>query len=191
MTKGTRLPEGWQPREADVSKMAAEFPGLDLAAELEEFRDYWSAKAGLAATKVNWDATYRMRMRHMGKLAPRTPLRVPQRPASHVSIKREPEEHHLLYFANQLLFQHMVERGGLGEPELTAALKVKRDTVEWFTEPVRQGDEMATPKEFVTQFATALGKVSRLCEGTRRAWWKYAKSESARRPFNPRMGRAL
>jgi hypothetical protein len=187
MTKGTRLPEGWQPREADVSKMAAEFRGFDLAGELESFRDFWAAKAGLGATKMDWNAAYRTWMRKAGKV----PTRIPQRPASHVSIKREPEELHLLYFANQLLFQHMVERGGLGEPELSAALKVKRDTVEWFTEPVRQGDEMATPKEFVTQFATALGKVSRLCEETRRAWWKYAKSESARKPFNPRMGRQL
>jgi hypothetical protein len=188
--RATRLPEGWQPDEADILKLKREFPGFDLTAELEGFRDYWTAKAGAAATKMDWRATYRIWMRKAAK----TPLAkgaAPYRPSAPPTHTQKTEPDHLLYFANRLLWRHLSARHGLGSSELTAALKVKRDIIEWFTQPVREGDESATPKEFVTQFAQALGKVSPLTQQTREYWWRYIKSDAAQKPFPIEMARRL
>jgi hypothetical protein len=188
MTKGTRLPEGWQPDDADIAKLKREFPGFDLASELESFCDYWTAKAGSAATKMDWRATYRIWMRKAAK-TPRGAS--PYRPAAPPTHQQKTEPDHLLYFANRLLLRHMAARHGLGAEELRAALKVKRETIDWFTQPIREGDESATPKEFVMQFAQALGKVSALTQPTRESWWRYIKSDAAQKPFPIEMARAL
>jgi hypothetical protein len=57
--RGTRLSEKWWPSEANVEYALAH--GLSLAAvntEGERFRNYWTAKAGRGATKLDWDATW-------------------------------------------------------------------------------------------------------------------------------------
>ena len=58
-TRGSRLSVDWVlPTEwADWAKQ--ERPDLDLKSVSEQFRDYWSAKAGSGATKLDWQATWR------------------------------------------------------------------------------------------------------------------------------------
>jgi hypothetical protein len=55
--KGTRLPLDWQPD--DVAKQYALSFGVPLEAETEKFRDYWHARAGPGAVKVDWSAAWR------------------------------------------------------------------------------------------------------------------------------------
>lgn len=58
-TRGSRLSADWVlPKEwEDWAKQ--ERPDLDLRSVGEQFRDYWSAKAGSGATKLDWQATWR------------------------------------------------------------------------------------------------------------------------------------
>ncbi|SEO63851.1 hypothetical protein SAMN02800692_1540 [Luteibacter sp. UNC138MFCol5.1] len=57
--RGTRLPDDWQPSDEDVQWARAERPDVDLRAELASFRDYWRAKPGADAVKLDWSATLR------------------------------------------------------------------------------------------------------------------------------------
>jgi hypothetical protein len=58
--KGTRLPADWKPSPEDVTA-AAEYgiAGAALTHEADSFRDYWTAKAGKDAVKIDWAATWR------------------------------------------------------------------------------------------------------------------------------------
>ena len=55
--RATRLPPDWQPSEAAAAY--ARNLGLDPAKVAERFRNYWHAKAGKDAAKLDWDATWR------------------------------------------------------------------------------------------------------------------------------------
>lgn len=61
--KGTRLDEAWEPGDVLREWAREHTPGLDVDEETERFRDYWCARAGQGATKVDWDATWRNWMR--------------------------------------------------------------------------------------------------------------------------------
>lgn len=57
---GTRIPADWQPSEAD--RQYASSKGMSqvrIDTEAEKFRNYWTAKTGRAATKLDWAATWR------------------------------------------------------------------------------------------------------------------------------------
>lgn len=56
--RGTRLPEDWRPSEAMFAYGREHGPDLNLDLEVENFRDYWLAKAGKDAVKVDWDRTW-------------------------------------------------------------------------------------------------------------------------------------
>lgn len=59
--KGTRLPADWEPsakNEQDALELG--LPLLAQAIEARKFRDYWLGKSGRDATKVDWDATWRL-----------------------------------------------------------------------------------------------------------------------------------
>lgn len=57
--KGTRLPADWN-LSAELAQWAVtEKPGFPVTAEAARFRDYWTAKTGSAATKLDWGATWR------------------------------------------------------------------------------------------------------------------------------------
>lgn len=63
--KGRRIPDGWTPSRTDANKKAE--GGIDpdrLRLELDKFHDYWSAKTGQQATKLDWDATWRNWLRN-------------------------------------------------------------------------------------------------------------------------------
>lgn len=60
--RGTRLPDDWQPDPTDrtVDDLVARLGGPAAAAEeLDKFRDYWLAKSGKDATKLDWQRTWR------------------------------------------------------------------------------------------------------------------------------------
>lgn len=55
--RGTRLPDDWQPGEAD--KRFAVDLGLGPNVTADRFRDHWHAAAGATATKLDWRAAWR------------------------------------------------------------------------------------------------------------------------------------
>jgi hypothetical protein len=62
-TRGTRLPEDWEPSPADVAFAQAE--GLspeEIHRAAREFRNFWCARAGRDATKIRWDLTWQNRV---------------------------------------------------------------------------------------------------------------------------------
>ena len=81
-TRGSRLSADWVlPKEwADWAKQ--ERPDLDLRSVGEQFRDYWSAKAGSGATKLDWQATWRNWVRNQKMLFKHTDLARTTVPAS-------------------------------------------------------------------------------------------------------------
>jgi hypothetical protein len=68
---GTRLPEDWQPSTTLREWAASEFPGINLKAALDEFRDYWKGVPGQRGRKSDWDATFRNRVREIARRQPR------------------------------------------------------------------------------------------------------------------------
>jgi len=58
--KGSRIPENWQASEQE-RRYAADhgFSAQAIALEEEKFRNYWLAKSGAGATKLDWSATWR------------------------------------------------------------------------------------------------------------------------------------
>lgn len=56
-TRGTRLPEDWEP--AALTESLAAISLADAAKELERFRDWAAAAPGEKGVKLDWDATWR------------------------------------------------------------------------------------------------------------------------------------
>ncbi|MGD9729492.1 MAG: DnaT-like ssDNA-binding domain-containing protein [Nitrospiraceae bacterium] len=57
--RGTRLPDDWQPSQELIDYARAKRPTMNIANEVEAFRDYWHAKAGAGARKVDWSLTFK------------------------------------------------------------------------------------------------------------------------------------
>jgi hypothetical protein len=127
-------------------------------------------------------------------------------PAMQAGPTEDPRDH-LLFYANRMFLHHLGTRGGLGSTgrfvpaygmvdckpsaELIAARIVVRDLVEWFSAPVLEGDEDATPAEFIRQLMLGLEPVSRIEPRTRAAWEAMRQEPRARIPFPAYMGREL
>jgi hypothetical protein len=59
-TRGERIASDWRPSEADMGfALGRGMTRSQLDLEAEKFRNYWSAKAGAGARKVDWEATWR------------------------------------------------------------------------------------------------------------------------------------
>jgi len=117
------------------------------------------------------------------------------------------EQDHLLFFANRMLMRHIHNRQGLQatgrfipahgmvdckeSDELLAARKVVRDLVDYFSGPICEGDEDATPAEFVTQLIVSLDKVSKVDSKTLLGWDEMIAHPDAKKPFDRYMGRQL
>ena len=69
--RGTRLPDAWAPSVELRQQMADQCPTVDQHAEYLKFCDFWRAKTGKDATKLDWDATYRNWMRRAAEQQPR------------------------------------------------------------------------------------------------------------------------
>jgi len=61
--RGKRLPADWQPTPELVAFVTAECPNVDGRSETASFCDYWHAKAGRDALRVDWSLTYQKWMR--------------------------------------------------------------------------------------------------------------------------------
>lgn len=70
--RGTRIPDNWRPSKPTIAAMREQFPHLDLRAIHTEFCDYWRAVPGAKGRKLDWDATWRNRVR---EIAARQPAR--------------------------------------------------------------------------------------------------------------------
>jgi hypothetical protein len=80
--KGTRIPEDWQPSAALLAWAEAEGISEPLG-PLAEFRDFWRSVAGQKGVKLDWEATYRNRLRQLveaGRLEKETPLKIYRSP---------------------------------------------------------------------------------------------------------------
>lgn len=75
--RGHRLPEDWAPSEA-LYEWARKTEGVRLDRDVversaDEFRDYWRGVAGLRGRKLDWDATFRNRLRDIRNRHPEWP----------------------------------------------------------------------------------------------------------------------
>ena len=57
--RGTRLPPDWSPTAEQFAWAKAERPDLDAKRETDNFYDYWLAKAGADAAKLDWNRTWK------------------------------------------------------------------------------------------------------------------------------------
>lgn len=62
--RASRLPASWAPSVEDIAYCQTERPELDPARVAQNFRDYWHAKAGKDACKLDWSATWRTWVRN-------------------------------------------------------------------------------------------------------------------------------
>lgn len=70
--RGTRIPEDFRVSDEMKTWLAAHCPDVDGPRETHVFVDYWRAKTGANATKLDWPATWRVWMsREQAKAAPR------------------------------------------------------------------------------------------------------------------------
>ena len=58
-SRGTRLPDGWQPDQALADWTRANAPAAANSLEVDRFRDYWTAQPGAKGRKTDWAATWR------------------------------------------------------------------------------------------------------------------------------------
>lgn len=65
-SRGTRLPKDWQPSQASLQWAMTKFSlDLDQLREITaEFHDFWHAVPGKSALKLDWDGTWRNRVRN-------------------------------------------------------------------------------------------------------------------------------
>lgn len=59
---GTRIPNDFHPSDEMLAWAKEKAPTLDLSARILEFKNYWEAKSGKDATKLDWDKTFQNRI---------------------------------------------------------------------------------------------------------------------------------
>ena len=57
-SRGTRLPEDWEPSAEQIAWARKERPDIDPLLEARTFRNHWVSKPGKDAVKLNWNATW-------------------------------------------------------------------------------------------------------------------------------------
>lgn len=69
--RGCRIPDGFEHSD-EARQIASDFGLTGEAADeaLAEFADYWRSLPGLKATKLDWPATFRNRLREIGRRRP-------------------------------------------------------------------------------------------------------------------------
>ena len=56
--KSSRLPDDWEPSDELIAFMRKERPDLNPSHTIMKFCNYWQAKSGKDATKLDWDKTF-------------------------------------------------------------------------------------------------------------------------------------
>lgn len=85
--RGTRLPADFQPNLVFAVELG--FDRSQAMGEFDKFRDYWNAKAGKDATKLDWPATWRNWLRNAAKPRNRPHQQAPPRETDHARHQRE------------------------------------------------------------------------------------------------------
>jgi len=86
--RGTRLPDDFVPNEEVKSWAKQKHQAVDLAAALDEFRDYWKSVPGSKGESTDWQARFRCRVRD---IAARNRDRAPSPPpAARTLFKPDP-----------------------------------------------------------------------------------------------------
>lgn len=119
------------------------------------------------------------------------------------------QQDHLLYFANRMFWRVLGARisEGMGSTgrfvpphgmteckpsaELSACRKVVNDLVEYFTPPVLDGDEDATPHAFISAFVKGMQRCTKLDEPSLNHWRGALKDPRSKVPFPKYMARPL
>ena len=84
--RARRLPPDWSPDHLLLSWAMKERPDLSVSTQVDNFRDYWNAKAGKDACKLDWDATFRNWIRNC-KYGSK-PLPTPPKPIAPQEVAR-------------------------------------------------------------------------------------------------------
>ena len=84
MSRAHRLPSDWLPTVEMFTWARKERRDVDPDLEAAKFRDYWTAKSGKDASKLDWFATWRNWIRS----APAS--KIPTKPAAHSPMERDP-----------------------------------------------------------------------------------------------------
>lgn len=72
LTRAMRLPDDWKPSEVLRMWAKSTRPDVDLERELQLFVNYWTAKSGKDATKLDWGKTFKSWiLRARGTLTPK------------------------------------------------------------------------------------------------------------------------
>lgn len=69
--KGARLPPDWRPTQADLNFAICHLTESQISNEIDKFRDFWHARAGPNARKVDWSATWRNWVRREAENVPK------------------------------------------------------------------------------------------------------------------------
>ena len=101
-----------------------------------------------------------------------------------------PKNDNLANFGGRMLLRHMISSGGLAE-QLPASVQFVGELVTEFTAYVAEGDEMATPAEFIRRMATGLANIKPLAEETRQIWERWMNDPRCQGPFKPHMAANL
>jgi hypothetical protein len=82
-SRGTRLPDDWQPTQADLNFAVCHIPEGVISDTAAQFRDHWHAKTGQDACKMDWSAAWRTWVRNAKRFAARAgPAGFTPRPGS-------------------------------------------------------------------------------------------------------------
>lgn len=60
--KGSRIPDDFYPSDEMLQWAREKAPHIDLELRIKEFKNYWSAKTGKDATKLDWNLTFQNRI---------------------------------------------------------------------------------------------------------------------------------
>jgi hypothetical protein len=77
--RATRIPDNWTPSNDLVAWAQETCPNVDGRYETQQFVDYWRAKSGKDATKLDWDLTFQTWFRRANKDAAGKPQRANNR----------------------------------------------------------------------------------------------------------------
>lgn len=61
---GSRLPADWKPTSSQYAWAKGRRPDLNIDELIEDFSDYWLAKSGKDATKLDWGRTFKRWVRN-------------------------------------------------------------------------------------------------------------------------------
>lgn len=90
--RGSRLNPTWSPALSTEEWVAHNFPAVSFTAQLDAFRDYWTAKPGKDGRKLDWDATFRNWIRNSRQAARAGPAAKPKTVAAYDAIGAKIDE---------------------------------------------------------------------------------------------------